>query len=393
MNNEEYYYEPFFSNDKNFDVICEDDYNNKSELNLSDKMNDSNDSEESNEFNDMNITRCNKIFEQFRSVQPYKNYYYNDSLNYDKISKNDFQMFCNKSNQPTDDSEKELKVEFSICNEITEKNENLHEKERKNNLKKEEKNKENVKENNVSNILFLQEKRKAKKEKYFYIYKVTKKTNVGRKKKKDPIKGIHNKLKADNIINKIKGFFVNYNLKDVIKKNSIEKIDLIKVNHGFIEDLSKDKNEILFSKKIKDILREEKITSKNKNYHKYANRFLIDKIYKQEKEKKVIKILELTFRELFIIFRRKLNCQKDREALEIIKEKIKGLDLLENDNYKDIGYFINEIENKEKKNKDIIYTEDDENESEKYIEEIKNLCCNYEEWFNAKKGRKGKKQK
>lgn len=163
MNNEEYYYEPFFSNDKNFDVICEDDYNNKSELNLSDKMNDSNDSEESNEFNDMNITRCNKIFEQFRSVQPYKNYYYNDSLNYDKISKNDFQMFCNKSNQPTDDSEKELKVEFSICNEITEKNENLHEKERKNNLKKEEKNKENVKENNVSNILFIQKKKKSPK--------------------------------------------------------------------------------------------------------------------------------------------------------------------------------------------------------------------------------------
>ena len=94
----------------------------------------------------------------------------------------------------------------------------------------------------------------------------------------------------------------------------------------------------------------------------------------------MIKILELTFREILIIFRRKLNCQKDRDALEIIKEKIEGLDLLENNNYKDIGYFINEIKKKEEENNILLKdTEDDIDESENYIEKIKYFCCNYEE--------------
>ena len=133
--------------------------------------------------------------------------------------------------------------------------------------------------------------------------------------------------------------------------------------YDFIEDLSEDKNEILFPKKIKDILSEEEITPKNKNFDRYENRLILEKLYK-------------------------------RKALEIIKEKIEGLDLLENNNYKDIGYFINEIKKKEEENNNLLKdTEDDEDESENYIEKIKYFCCNYEEWFNAKKGRKSKKLK
>jgi hypothetical protein len=54
---------------------------------------------------------------------------------------------------------------------------------------------------------------------------------------------------------------------------------------------------------MKDILSEIPITTKNKKSHKFENKFIVEKLYKEEKEKKVIQILDLTFRELFIIFR------------------------------------------------------------------------------------------
>ena len=129
-----------------------------------------------------------------------------------------------------------------------------------------------------------------------------------------------------------------------------------------------------------DILRKEKISSKYSKYDQYYNRKIIDKIYEEKKERSVIKILELTFEELFIIFRRKLNNSKDRKKLEEIKNKIKGLDLLENDDYQDIQYFIEE---------DFIkrYPEPD-----KYIDKVKSLCLDYKKWFNDKKGRATQKK-
>ena len=93
--------------------------------------------------------------------------------------------------------------------------------------------------------------------------------------------------------------------------------------------------------KISDIFIEQDISSKYTLYVKDYNKHLIDKIYEEKKEIKVIKILELTFEELFIIFRRKLNDPNDINKLEEIKDKIKGLDLLEENNkYQDIEYLI-----------------------------------------------------
>ena len=87
--------------------------------------------------------------------------------------------------------------------------------------------------------------------------------------------------------------------------------------------------------KIKDILSKEPISTKNKRFNKYENKLLIDKIYNENKEIKVIKILELTFNEVLIIFRKKLNYYKDKEVIKLIEKNIKGLDLLENNNYDD----------------------------------------------------------
>lgn len=209
--------------------------------------------------------------------------------------------------------------------------------------------------------------------------------NFGRKKTTSTDKGKHNKSSMDNIINKIKGHFFHY-IRDITKKNSINgNIDFKKTSYKFISNLKKDKNEGLFKSKIKDILSKEPISTKNKKSNKYENKLIIDKIYKEGKELKVIKILELTFNELFIIYRKKLNYFKDKEIINKIEKKINGLDLLINNNYDDIDYLIKDIKKRNKTMNEI--------ELDEYIKTVLNFCCNYEKWFNDKIGRKSRKSK
>ena len=145
--------------------------------------------------------------------------------------------------------------------------------------------------------------------------------------------------------------------------------------------------------KMKDILSEIPITTKNKKSHKFENKFIVEKLYKEEKEKKVIQILDLTFRELFIIFRRKLNYVGDKAELEIISKKIEDLDLLKDNNYKDINYLIDQIRNKSKNMDEDSDTEITEDDYEKYIKELRYFCCIYEKWFKKKIARNSKKNK
>ena len=181
------------------------------------------------------------------------------------------------------------------------------------------------------------------------------------------------KRKQNNIIKKINAFFINKYIIDLIKKNSIKNdISLKKLSHIFIYKLNKRNTERLLDMKISDIFIEQDISSKYTNYVKDYNRHLIDKIYEEKKEIKVIKILELTFEELFIIFRRKLNNPNDINKLEEIKDKIKGLDLLEENNkYQDIEYLIQDDNKKNIHNNE-------------YIEEIKKTCLEYEKRFKTK---------
>ena len=65
-----------------------------------------------------------------------------------------------------------------------------------------------------------------------------------------------------------------------------------------------------------------------------------------------------------------------------IQNKIKGIDLFENNNYNDISNLINEI----RQNKNNI----EQNKLEEYIKKVEYLCCNYEKWFYDKTGRKKK---
>ena len=195
----------------------------------------------------------------------------------------------------------------------------------------------------------------------------------------------HNRYCGDNIINKLKGYIFNHFIIDLVNNNLIQKKNKLKKlpNRTFIADLNKKKNERLFKMKIADIFREEKISSKYSNFTQYENRKIIDKIYEEKKERNVIKILELTFEELLIIFRRKLNDSEDLKKLEEIKNKIKGLDLLENDNYQDIQYFIDKVIKKKYHEQDV---------QDEYIKQFKSLCLTYQNWFNKKEGRASRKK-
>ena len=190
----------------------------------------------------------------------------------------------------------------------------------------------------------------------------------------------HDKYCGDNIINKIRGRFFNSYIIDLVQKNSINNdIKLKKLpNKKFIADLNKEKNEKLYKMKMSDILCQQKISSKYSKFDEYENKKIIEQIYKEKREIKVIKILELTFEELFIIFRRKLNVPNDIIKLEEIKAKIEGLDLLEENNkYKDIEYLI-----KNTKKRYIV--------TDNYIKEVKRLCLGYVDWFGEKIGRKNR---
>ena len=182
------------------------------------------------------------------------------------------------------------------------------------------------------------------------------------------------KFNYNNIINKLNAHFFNNFMIDLIQNNSIKKdILLKKVSHSFIAKLNKKNTERILNMKISDIYYEQEISPKYRINMKNYNKNVIDKIYEEKKERNVIKILELTFEELFIIFRRKLNDSEDMKKLEEIKNKIKGLDLLENnDKYKDIQYLIKNIKNK-------YYAV-----SNKYIENIKEVCLDYEKRLYAK---------
>ena len=107
--------------------------------------------------------------------------------------------------------------------------------------------------------------------------------------------------------------------------------------------------------KIKDLYSKAEISSKyrtKKSKYSNANIDLIEKIYNEMEEIDVIYLLELSYSDLFEIFRI---------------------------NYLD--GFLNHIRDEETKKKE------SENDINTYLENIKNLCLNYEDWFKNKKGR------
>ena len=181
------------------------------------------------------------------------------------------------------------------------------------------------------------------------------KSNCGRKKKDSRIKGNHNKNTEDNIMRKIKTNFLKYINMQLNKKLKNKEHKFLKLDSKINENLKKDYNEHLMKTKIKNLYLNSEISSKYRTKKaKYSdiNIKLIEEIYNDYGEYDIIDTLELTYLDLFKEFR---NTYLDE--------------------------FLNHIRNEELKK------DESEEDINSYLENIKNLCLNYEEWFNNKKGR------
>ena len=393
-----------FNNYSNYNYIEEDFYFNIQKNYLTEKMNIFETIEESSSHDDLNFTKTRLNLENLLP-EPVNNDYYNCiRQDFNEVEAKYFQGFGQISYQSADRDDQEENENFdSEKNKISNESSKDYKKENisfdinlNNNYKNKEKEEKNyLVDNKEKEIIFKLEKiPKSEKTNDNLSKKIrNKKNNCGRKKKSDSNKRKHNKSCGDNIIIKIKGYFFTF-IRDITKNNFINKtLYFRKLPYKFISKLSKKFNVRLMNMQMKDILSEIPITTKNKKSHKFENKFIVEKLYKEEKEKKVIQILDLTFRELFIIFRRKLNYVGDKAELEIISKKIEDLDLLKDNNYKDINYLIDQIRNKSKNMDEDSDTEITEDDYEKYIKELRYFCCIYEKWFKKKIARNSKKNK
>ena len=307
------------------------------------------------------------------------------------VIKNDLNKNFEKSNDKNDLNNNELKNQ--ILEEKKVENKEKIKLENNNNFiiyeEKEKEKKELKKKESIESIIFKKEKNiiKEKEEKeeveneeekekennnnkYKHFIKFGRKTQ---KEKDKGNKGNHTRDSEDNKIRKIKSFFGKSLY--FFLKNNLSGYELLKLDISINKDLKKEFNENLLNRTIKDIYMNSKISEKYRHYDPNTNKILINKIYNEKNEISVIKILNLTYREVFEIFIRKIKNNKINPEL---KEKIKGTNILDNNKFKDIESMINKIKEDEKNKNGNIY---------QYIKDIKSLCINFENWFGKKIGR------
>jgi hypothetical protein len=149
------------------------------------------------------------------------------------------------------------------------------------------------------------------KEKIFDIKKLSK--TKGRRKQGQTelyqTEAIHNKFKEDNIVNKIKIYFINSTMKLINKKyaeflnDKSNKRLLQKIKPNFTKVYNKKKNRQFLSKKISEIFSEELSgrcsTFQNKKNH---NKEQIENLMKKNKAKEVINLLNKTLEEMYEIY-------------------------------------------------------------------------------------------
>ena len=149
----------------------------------------------------------------------------------------------------------------------------------------------------------------------------------------------------DNIIIKIKVFFLN-NVHEYINgliQDNYKK--LIKIDPIIKTNLKKDYNMELWNTTFKNIYIKEKISVKYSEYPG-ENKKIIDEIYEKNSDNdEIIKILNLTFGEVFEIFIKDLK-QLNPELLT----KVENYEIYKNVEFSNLDKFYNKIKDEEKKN-------------------------------------------
>ena len=224
----------------------------------------------------------------------------------------------------------------------------------------------NIKTNATSKPL-LNKKTKRKEEITFKITQTiqnTTKNNIcGRKSKNSEVKGNHDKFAEDNIMRKIKSNFLDYAHKRINDSFKNKKYQFIKLFPQLNELLKKDYNLDLMKRTFKDLYENSPISSKfrkKKLENSDLNKRIIQEIYSdiERKEFDVISLLDLTY-----------------------------LDLLKEMRTNDLDTFLNNIRIEEIKNNE----DESEEDIDRYVEKMRGLILDYENWFNSKSGRKSKK--
>ena len=203
----------------------------------------------------------------------------------------------------------------------------------------------------------------SKKTKRINNLNVESKLKMGRKPKNVIEKGDHTKNTEDNIMRKIKTYFIKHIHNLINKSISNKDLHLLKLDSEINEKLKRDYNIKLMGTTFRDLYENRPLSSKYKKKkidNNDINKDIIQKIYSEDRDKEieVINILNMTYKELFNDF------------------------IINN-----LNTFLNDVYEEEKR----------KNESEddivNYIDKIKNLCNNYEKWFADKKGRNKTKRK
>jgi len=196
------------------------------------------------------------------------------------------------------------------------------------------------------------------------IFNIEKSVKLGRLTKSSLRKGTHNRFKKDNLIRKFKVhliknifnfinscFLINQNVKT---KNFIKVIK--KLSSFNIKLISKEDNLKWLNTKLRYIF-SQNITAKCTNYDTNYNENLIKRIYEKKEEKKVIFLLEKTVKEMWHIYVYG-SIDKNYYGFKTLKDDLNTM--------KELG------------------------ETDKYINEYKNVAVHFENIFNLKIGRKKK---
>ena len=249
----------------------------------------------------------------------------------------DYNLLFNKNNQIKNDIDKSDFERQFTNNYEEEKNNEDQDKETKLQI-----NSSDICNNIVStnNSFFINQKNK-----FFNINKQSKTSKLGRKSKRENSYGKHTKFGDDNIIRRIKVKFIDSSLNYINEQFKNKKLKLLKIVGNQAKETNKKKNLLWLKKTMKEVFYED-ISKKTYNSNKNYNRELIDKIYFENDEKKVIKLLNLTVN-YFLKF---LYCSDI---------KIKGMNQLDE--------VVNELKNK--------------GESGEYLKKFKNISKCLEETF------------
>ena len=212
------------------------------------------------------------------------------------------------------------------------------------------------------------------------------KKKCGRKVKESSDIGDHTKNSDDNMITKIKIYIMNSIL--VLLNNSFIHLNynytsslnkkFLKIDPKIYTTNKKDENIKILDLAIKELL-SNNISTKNSTVDKNHNINLINKIFDDQKETDIINILNLTFQEFLNLFRDTISneLEKKLSLINNIKQKFIGME-----------NFLEKVKEQE------IQKGEKEENINNYIQQLRNLCINYENWFNNKKSRKsGKKEK